>query len=93
MTDVNIAVELLLDAQDDKFDTAIIVSGDSDPNEADRSRTTALFEQASECCISAETRSFRSFKGNCNFIFHNWTQEVKRQSISRRNRNGEWFRA
>ncbi len=30
MTDVNIAVELLLDATDDKFDTAIIVSGDSD---------------------------------------------------------------
>ena len=30
MTDVNIAVELLGDAQDDSFDTAIILSGDSD---------------------------------------------------------------
>ena len=30
MTDVNIAVSLLIDAQNDKFDTAIIVSGDSD---------------------------------------------------------------
>ncbi len=30
MTDVNIAVELLGDAQDDVFDTAIIVSGDGD---------------------------------------------------------------
>ena len=30
MTDVNIAVELLCDAQDDAFDTAVIVSGDSD---------------------------------------------------------------
>jgi len=30
MTDVNIACQLLLDAVDDKFDTAIIVSGDSD---------------------------------------------------------------
>lgn len=30
MTDVNVAVELLGDAQDDTFDTAIIVSGDSD---------------------------------------------------------------
>ncbi len=30
MTDVNIAVELLGDAQDDTFDTAIIVSGDGD---------------------------------------------------------------
>ena len=30
MTDVNIAVELLGDAQDDRFDTAFIVSGDSD---------------------------------------------------------------
>ena len=30
MTDVNVAVELLGDAQDDVFDTAIIVSGDSD---------------------------------------------------------------
>ena len=30
MTDVNIAVELLGDAQDDAFDTAIIVSGDGD---------------------------------------------------------------
>lgn len=30
MTDVNIAVELLSDAQDNLFDTAIIVSGDSD---------------------------------------------------------------
>ena len=30
MTDVNIAVELLGDAQDDLFDTAIIVSGDTD---------------------------------------------------------------
>ena len=30
MTDVNIAVELLGDAQDDAFDAAIIVSGDSD---------------------------------------------------------------
>ena len=30
MTDVNIAVELLGDAQDDVFDTAIVVSGDGD---------------------------------------------------------------
>ena len=30
MTDVNIAVELLGDAQDNVFDTAIIVSADSD---------------------------------------------------------------
>lgn len=30
MTDVNIAVELMGDAQDNAFDTAIIVSGDSD---------------------------------------------------------------
>lgn len=30
MTDVNIAVELLSDAYDDKFDTAIVVSADSD---------------------------------------------------------------
>ena len=30
MTDVNIAVELLGDAQDNAFDTAIIISGDSD---------------------------------------------------------------
>lgn len=30
MTDVNIAVQLLCDAEDDKFDTAILISGDSD---------------------------------------------------------------
>ncbi|HLT63388.1 MAG TPA: NYN domain-containing protein [Pseudohongiella sp.] len=30
MTDVNIAVQLLADAYDDKFDTAIIISADSD---------------------------------------------------------------
>ena len=30
MTDVNVAVELLGDAQDNRFDTAFIVSGDSD---------------------------------------------------------------
>ncbi len=30
MTDVNIAVNLLVDAEDDRFDTAIIVSADSD---------------------------------------------------------------
>ena len=30
MTDVNIAVELLGDAQDDAFDTAIVISGDGD---------------------------------------------------------------
>ena len=30
MTDVNIAVQLLGDAQDDVFDTALVVSGDSD---------------------------------------------------------------
>ena len=30
MTDVNIATELLSDAQDDAFDTAIVISGDSD---------------------------------------------------------------
>ena len=30
MTDVNIAVQLLFDAQDNLFDTAIIISGDSD---------------------------------------------------------------
>lgn len=30
MTDVNIAVQLLADAHDDQFDTALIVSGDSD---------------------------------------------------------------
>ncbi len=41
MTDVNLAVELLGDAQDDAFDTAIIISGDSDlsgPIEAVRRR-------------------------------------------------------
>lgn len=41
MTDVNIAVELLVDAYDDKFDTAMIISADSDlvaPVEAIRSR-------------------------------------------------------
>ncbi len=41
MTDVNIAVELMGDAQDNAFDTAIIVSGDSDlarPVEALRRR-------------------------------------------------------
>ena len=41
MTDVNIAVELLGDAQDDAFDTAIVVSGDSDltrPVQAVRAR-------------------------------------------------------
>ena len=30
MSDVNIAVELLIDAVDDAFDTAIVISGDSD---------------------------------------------------------------
>ncbi len=30
MTDVNIATQLLCDAQDDKFDTALIISADSD---------------------------------------------------------------
>ena len=30
MTDVNVAIELLGDAQDDVFDAAIIVSADSD---------------------------------------------------------------
>ena len=30
MSDVNLATQLLLDAMDDRFDTAIIVSGDSD---------------------------------------------------------------
>lgn len=30
MTDVNIAVKILGDAGDDRFDTAVIVSGDSD---------------------------------------------------------------
>ena len=30
MTDVNIAVEALGDAQDDRFDTAVVISGDSD---------------------------------------------------------------
>ena len=30
MTDVNIAVELLGDAQDDAFDSAIVMSGDGD---------------------------------------------------------------
>ena len=31
MTDVNVAVQLLGDAQDDRFETAFIISGDSDP--------------------------------------------------------------
>jgi uncharacterized LabA/DUF88 family protein len=30
MTDVNIACQLLVDAMDDKFDTALVISGDSD---------------------------------------------------------------
>ncbi len=41
MTDVNIAVQLLGDAQDDVFDTALVVSGDSDltkPVQAVRTR-------------------------------------------------------
>ena len=41
MTDVNIAVQLLSDAQDDVFDTAIVISADSDltsPVQAVRTR-------------------------------------------------------
>lgn len=30
MTDVNIAIQLLGDAFDDKFDVALVISGDSD---------------------------------------------------------------
>ena len=44
MTDVNIAVRLLSDAMDDAFDTAMIVSADSDlvpPVEAVRARFPA----------------------------------------------------
>jgi len=42
MTDVNIAVELLSDAYEDAFDTALLVSGDSDLSGAVQ-RTQALF--------------------------------------------------
>ena len=46
MTDVNIAVELLHDAHTDLFDTAILVSGDSDLTSA----ITALRERYEKAC-------------------------------------------
>ena len=60
MTDVNIAVELLGDAQDDAFDTAIIVSGDGDL--AGPSCPSALSREADGCRVppgrhSADLRS------------------------------------
>lgn len=51
MTDVNIAVELLGDAQDDAFDTAIIISGDSDLTPPVRA-TLSRYPETSDCCLS-----------------------------------------
>ena len=77
MTDVNIAVELLGDAQDDAFDSAILVSGDGDlagPLLAVRERyptkcVVAAFppKRSSVALINAATAHFTVGRGR----FHN----------------------
>ena len=49
MTDVNIAVELLSDATDNAFDTAIIMSGDSDLAAPGRSCSQTISKQEGNC--------------------------------------------
>ena len=45
MTDVNIATQLLIDAYDDGFDCALVISGDSDVGAAGQSNPPAISEE------------------------------------------------
>ncbi len=54
-TDVNIAVRLLEDASDDRFDTAIVVSGDSDLVPPIESCSAPLPTQACNRCLPSTT--------------------------------------
>ena len=54
MTDVNIATQLLIDAFNDDFDVAIVVSGDSDLTTPIQNVIKLFSNKKNNSCISAE---------------------------------------
>ena len=81
MTDVNIAVEMLTDAQDNTFDTAIVISGDGDlagPVRAVRSR----YPQKTGCSrLPARAPLGRTSKCG-NIVVHLRPRHAERQPIA-----------
>ena len=81
MTDVNIAVELLGDAQDDAFDTAIVVSGDSDltkPVQAVQAR-----DPAKRVVVAFPSkRTSVQLRQGCGGRIRDWPQEAPGQSVA-----------
>ena len=61
MTDVNIAVELLADAYQDKYDTALLISADSDLT-APIEKVRQLFPQKKVVCAFPPDRSSKQLK-------------------------------
>ena len=82
MTDVNIAVELLSDAYDDAFDTAIVVSADSDlarPITTIRERfpgKRVVVAFPAESCIKVTAQ-------RCGRIVHDRPRSAEQQPVSR----------
>jgi hypothetical protein len=80
MTDVNIAVELMVDAFQDRFDTALVVSADSDltaPIEAVR----RLFPQKRVVVFFPPGRSSKRLKQAANASFQIWRNVVAQSQL------------
>ena len=67
---MNIAVELLGDAQDNVFDTAIVVSGDGDLAGPDTRGPTTLSPEAGCCRIPTGPAFRRSPQRGDGFLHH-----------------------
>ena len=69
MTDINIAVKLLEDAQNDMFDTALLVSGDSDLSGAIESIHSRYDKKQVIAYFPPARRSKKNRKGGCTCSF------------------------
>ena len=84
MTDVNIAVELLGDAQDNTFDTAIVMSGDSDlaePVNAVRKR----YPKKRVVVAFPPKRVSKQLKQLATKVFRHRPQKIGRQPVAQSN--------
>lgn len=80
MTDVNIAVEMLSDAFEDRFDTAILISGDSDLR-GPISKIRAMFPAKRVVCAFPPNRVSTELKKSANGFFVIGRAKIRRSQF------------
>jgi len=85
MTDVNIATQLLIDAYDDGFDCALVISGDSDVGAAGQNNPPAISAETHRRRFFTEP-AFEDFKGCVQRLVSNRPRQLGGKPADRRGR-------